>query len=118
MAQFHPLNLDQLRLPWNELYLYSRGGLLFSSPDWAEAWWKYFNQGSTLYAGSVEEDGKAIGIAPLRIKDGILRFIGSDNLFDFQDFIIDKGCEELFFRALLNHLSEAGVVKRPAFLDA
>jgi CelD/BcsL family acetyltransferase involved in cellulose biosynthesis len=112
MARFYPRNFAELRQSWNDIYLRSQGGLLFSSPDWAEAWWKHFSRGSTLLAGAVEDDGKAIGIAPLRLQDGIVRFIGSDNLFDFQDFIIEKGREEVFYRALLQGLSgmKAGAV--------
>ncbi len=111
MAEFYPHNLDELRDPWNDIYLRSRIRSPFSSPDWAEVWWKHFNEGSTLYAGSVEEDGKVIGIAPLRLKDGILCFIGNDNLFDFQDFVVDKSREEIFYRALLHHLSEIKVAR-------
>jgi len=106
MVRFYLRNLDELRQPWNDIYLSSQGGLLFSSPDWAEAWWKHFGEGSTLLTGSVEEDGKVIGIAPLRLQDGALRFIGADNLFDFQDFVIENGREESFYSALLQYLSE------------
>jgi CelD/BcsL family acetyltransferase involved in cellulose biosynthesis len=105
MARFYLRNLDELRQPWNDIYLRSQGGLLFSSPDWAETWWRHFSEGNTLCAGSVEEDGKVIGIAPLRLQEGILRFIGTNDLFDFQDFVIEKGREEVFYRTLLQHLS-------------
>ena len=108
MARFYPRNLTELRQSWNDIYLRSQGGLLFSSPDWAEAWWKHFSQGSTLSAGAVEENGAVIGIAPLRLQDGILRFIGSDNLFDFQDFIIENSGEEVFYRTLLQYLTGTG----------
>ncbi|MFA5065636.1 MAG: GNAT family N-acetyltransferase [Dehalococcoidia bacterium] len=111
MAGFYLHNLDELRQPWDEIYLRSRVGSPFSSPDWAENWWKHFSQGSTLYAGSVEEEGNVIGIAPLRLKEGILSFIGSDNLFDFQDFIIDRGREEVFYRTLLSHISNINAAK-------
>jgi CelD/BcsL family acetyltransferase involved in cellulose biosynthesis len=111
MAGFYLRSLDELRQPWNEIYTRSGGDLLFSSQDWAETWWKHFGGGSSLYAGSVEEDGRAIGIAPLRMKEGTVCFIGSDNLFDFQDFIIDRGCDEVFYRTLLHHLSEIKAAK-------
>ena len=106
MVRFYLRNFNQLRQPWNDIYLRSQGGLLFSSPDWAEAWWRYFSKGSMLFAGSMEEDGKVIGIVPLRLQNGILQFIGADNLFDFQDFIIENGREEVFYRTLLQYLSE------------
>ena len=108
MAGFYPRNFDELRQPWNDIYLRSQGGLLFSSPNWAETWWKHFSAGSTLSAGAVEENGVVIGIAPLRLQDGILRFIGTNNLFDFQDFIIENGREQVFYRALLQYLSKTG----------
>ncbi|MEI6186431.1 MAG: GNAT family N-acetyltransferase [Dehalococcoidia bacterium] len=108
MARFYQRNFDDLRRPWQDIYLRSQGGLLFSSPDWAEAWWKHFSGGSTLSAGAVEEDGTVIGIAPLRLQDGIVRFIGANNLFDFQDFVVEQGREQVFYSTLLHHLSETG----------
>jgi len=108
MARFYPRNFADLHRSWNDIYLRSQAGLLFSSPDWAETWWKHFGEGSTLSAGAVEEDGVVIGIAPLRLQDGIVRFIGSDNLFDFRDFIVEKDREEVFYRALLQGLSMTG----------
>jgi len=111
MAGFYLRNFDELRQPWTEIYLRSQIRSPFSSPEWAENWWKHFGEGSTLFAGSVEEKGNIIGIAPLRLKEGILCFIGSDNLFDFQDFIIEKGREEIFYRTLLHHISETRAAK-------
>jgi len=107
MVRFYPRNFDELRQPWNDIYLRSQDAPLFSSPDWAEAWWRHFSEGSTLFAGTIEEEGKVIGIAPLRLQEGIFHFIGSDNLFDFQDFVIENGREEVFYNALLQHLSES-----------
>jgi CelD/BcsL family acetyltransferase involved in cellulose biosynthesis len=113
LAGFYPRSFDQLRQPWNDIYFRSQTGLLFSSPDWAEAWWRHFDEGSTLFAGTIEEQGKVIGIAPLRMKEGVVHFIGSDNLFDFQDFVIENGREEVFYGALLQYLSEI----KPVTLD-
>ncbi|MFA5079188.1 MAG: GNAT family N-acetyltransferase [Dehalococcoidia bacterium] len=110
MAGFYLHNLDDLRQPWNEI-LRSGSAPLFCSPGWAETWWKHFSRGSTLHAGAVEEAGRVIGIAPLRMQDRTLSFIGSDNLFDFQDFIIEKGREVAFYRTLLQHLQETKAAK-------
>ena len=56
----------------------------------------------------LEENGRCIGIAPLRLKEGTAYFIGSDNVCDFLDFVIEPGQEDLFFWTLLDHLSEIG----------
>ena len=45
-----------------------------------------------------------MGIAPLRLKDGILYFIGSANVCDFLDFVIQPGREDIFWDTLLQHL--------------
>ncbi len=110
MSGFYLHTLDDLRQPWNEI-LRSGSAPLFCSPGWAEIWWKHFSRGNTPHAGAVEEAGRVIGIAPLRMQDGTLSFIGSDNLFDFQDFIIEKGNEVAFYRALLQHLKETKTAK-------
>ncbi len=78
---------------------------MFSSPGWSELWWKHFDAGSDLHLGAIMENGSAIGLAPLMIKDGILHFIGSDNVCDFLDFPVESGKENVFFDALLEHFT-------------
>ncbi len=65
-------------------------------------------QDSELHLGAIEENGRCIGIAPLRLKEGTAYFIGSDNVCDFLDFVIEPGQENLFFSTLLDHLSKIG----------
>lgn len=54
-------------------------------------------------------DGRCIGIAPLRLKDHTAYFIGSDNVCDFLDFIIEPGKEQVFFQTVLTHLADKGI---------
>ncbi|MCX6005733.1 MAG: GNAT family N-acetyltransferase [Chloroflexi bacterium] len=55
------------------------------------------------------DDELCIGIAPLRLKDHTAYFIGSDNVCDFLDFIIEPGKEQVFFAAVLTHLADKGI---------
>ncbi len=106
MAEFALNQFEDIRQPWDDLCRESRSRLLFSSPSWSEVWWRHFGKDSELHLGTVTEQSKIIGIAPLRLKDGILYFIGSDNVCDFLDFIIEPGKEDIFFHSLQQHLEQ------------
>ena len=108
MAEFVLKQFEDLRQEWNDLCGKSSARLLFSSPSWSEVWWRHFGGDSELHLGSVTEQGKVIGIAPLRLKEGTLQFIGSDNVCDFLDFIVLPGQEGPFFNALRSHLQQTG----------
>ncbi|MCX6005581.1 MAG: GNAT family N-acetyltransferase, partial [Chloroflexi bacterium] len=83
--------------------------LLFSSAEWSELWWSHFASDDELFLSSIKEENTIIGIAPLRLKDGILHFIGSDDVCEFLDFVIDDAKEEAFFAALLDYLSATNI---------
>jgi len=120
MSELVLRQFEDLRQPWNDLYQKSKTNLLFSSPHWAELWWRHFGTGNELRLGSVEENGNVIGIAPMRLKEGTLYFIGSDNVCDFLDFIIQPGKEDSFFNTLLQHWTSnrQGVVELSPLLPA
>jgi CelD/BcsL family acetyltransferase involved in cellulose biosynthesis len=109
MAEFISSDFDTLRNSWTDIYRRSNARLLFSSPDWSELWWKHFGADSELDLGSVQHEGRCIGIAPLRFQGRIAYFIGSDNVCDFLDFIIEPGMEKIFFSTLLSHLAHRGI---------
>ena len=105
MTEFVRGDFQELHDPWERIYKNSDSRLLFSSPSWSELWWKHFGTDSDLHLGAIMENGSAIGLAPLMIKDGILHFIGSDNVCDFLDFPVESGKENVFFDALLEHFT-------------
>ncbi|MGA2159550.1 MAG: GNAT family N-acetyltransferase [Dehalococcoidia bacterium] len=109
MIEFISGNFQDLSGAWERIYKASESPLLFSSPGWSELWWKHFGQGSELRLGAVVENGSVIGIAPLRAKEETLCFIGSDNVCDFLDFPIESGKENIFFDALLEHLTASNM---------
>jgi CelD/BcsL family acetyltransferase involved in cellulose biosynthesis len=89
-----------LNLSWN---------LVFTLPAWMRVWWQNFSSGSELYIRSVRENGRLIGLAPLRIKEDTISFIGSVNVCDYQDFIVSPGAETTFFKAILDYLKHQGI---------
>ncbi len=70
-----------------------------------------FGEGDSLRLASVDRDGQAIGIAPLRIREGVARFIGNADVCDYLDFIVKPGAESDFFAAVIDDLESAGVEK-------
>lgn len=83
--------------------------LVFTLPAWLKVWWQSFGAGADLYIRSISQKGKAIGIAPLKIKDGIASIIGSSDVCDYEDFIVAPGLEQDFFNALLDDLQREGL---------
>lgn len=108
MAEFVLIQFKDIHEAWDGLCRRSPGRLLFSTPSWSELWWQHFGGGNGLYLGAVTEQESVIGVSPLRLKDGVLHFIGSDNVCDFLDFIVEPGKEDIFFQALRQHLESAG----------
>lgn len=82
---------------------------VFVLPAWLKLWWQEFKPDAELYLGAVRREGKIIGIAPLRLKDGTARFIGSQDVCDYLDFVAAPGAERDFFNTLLDDLKRSGI---------
>ena len=102
-------SFDGLDSDWRAIQSKVTYSSIFSSPEWSRTWWEHFGNGSRLYLGSVKTDSRTIGIAPLVIRENAACFIGSIDLCDYLDFIIEPGEEENFFKALLDNLTGEGI---------
>ena len=82
---------------------------LFVLPLWLQTWWDTFgeNNGPEILAGY--RQGKLIGVAPLRIQEKTARFIGGENVCDYQDVIVTSNHYPEFFKAILTHLKKKEV---------
>ena len=90
----------QCTLGWNSVFVL---------PVWLKLWWQEFKPEAELYLGAVRREGKVIGIAPLKLKDGKASFIGSADVCDYLDFVVIPGAESDFFRVLLDDLKQKGI---------
>ena len=81
----------------------------FVTPPWLYSWWSAFGGDFEPFLLVISEGESPLGFAPLIVRDGFARFMGSGDLCDTGDFIISPGREELFFRTLLNFLESEGV---------
>ena len=104
-----PLSFDGLTSLWQDTSLNLRWDSVFVLPHWFEAWWHEFGSGYEEHIYAVREDGKVIGIAPLRLKEGRAALIGSADVCDYLDFVVAADKEAAFFTALLDHLRHSGI---------
>ena len=82
---------------------------LFVLPSWLSAWWSVFGGGYQSLLGVVKKDAAIIGVAPLKVEGDVASFMGSPDLADYQDFVINGGAEKEFFSLLLDELKKAGI---------
>ncbi len=82
---------------------------LFVLPLWLRTWWDIFgeNHHPEILAGYHKR--KLIGVAPLRIQEKTARFIGGENVCDYQDMIVASNHQDDFFKAIFAHLKEKGI---------
>lgn len=99
--------LDELREAWIDLLRRSSVDSPFLRPGWLRIWWEYFGEGE-LHLLTFEEEGRLIGIAPLRriARDGhwVLETF-SEEVTDYLDLPVESGREEEIAHALLAWLA-------------
>jgi len=110
-SQFTLESFDSIYSDWKKLQDESPAGSFFSSPEWSKTWWQQFGNGTRLYLGTVRHEDNLIGIAPLRINGNVASFIGSSDICDYLDFVVEPGKEESFFGELLDNLKAEGVLR-------
>jgi len=109
-SQFTLESFDSIYADWKRLQSNSPTGSFFSSPEWSKIWWQQFGSGTKLHLGAARQGGKTIGIAPLLINGDTAYFIGSSDVCDYLDFVVEPGKEESFFRQLLDNLKADGIL--------
>ena len=97
-------DFDGIQDQWAELLPSSVTNTIFVTPWWQKVWWTHFGSGSELRILAVREDNRLVGIAPMRLREGVLSFLGDTDLFDYHDFLVARGSEEMFYEALCDHL--------------
>jgi CelD/BcsL family acetyltransferase involved in cellulose biosynthesis len=110
-SQFTTESFDSIYSDWKKLQANSPVSPIFSSPEWSKAWWQQFSSKAKLYLGAVRYQGKAVGIAPLLVRNDIASLIGSSDVCDYLDFVVEPGNEERFFSGLLNTLNAEGILR-------
>ena len=90
---------------WEDLLEQSPVQSIFFTPQWHELCWQNLrDEGWQLLLMAVRAKESPIGIAPLRRRQRTICFIGSVEVSDYLDFVLQTGDEETFYRAFLDAL--------------
>ena len=104
-------SFQDIQSAWESVLQESPADTLFLTHQWQKVWWDTFGDGHTMVGFSFPvPDGTptegATAIASL-IKSGeIVSFLGSQDTFDYNDFIIKPGYEKDFYETFLECMDE------------
>jgi len=115
--------LDEYREVWPQLLERSNNRSITQTWEWMKTWWDVYGEDRELLLACKYKQGVVVGIAPLSLAKmrtkyfGVLKYktawlLGSGKttgrgvVSDYLDFIVEKGEEEDFVRALLGFLKE------------
>ena len=75
----------------------------FVTPWWQGTWIQHFGDDKSVQIIWVRDGPVTLGVAPLIIKDGIIKFLGGPDLSDYSDFLVPYGCEQRFYPILWHY---------------
>lgn len=91
---------NKFNLDWN---------CLFVLPWWLKTWWDTFGENNDPEILAGYRQGKLLGLAPLSIQDKTARFIGGENVCDYQDMVATSNHPHEFLKVILTHLKKRGI---------
>ena len=97
-------DFESIQGEWEGILSSCPANTIFLTPSWQRIWWGHFSDGAFLQVMSVRNGDEVLGVAPLMLKDGSLSFLGDTDLFDYHDFIVLEGKQEVFYDALWDYL--------------
>ena len=94
-------SFQDVEMDWEFVLQDSPADTLFLTPQWQKVWWDTFGDGQTLCGFSCPADDGVVAIASLARAGNTISFMGSQDTFDYNDFLIKSGHEEGFYQTLL-----------------
>ncbi len=100
-----PKGFQEIKEGWDKLLQSSAQNYPFFTHEWISSWWECFSEDNFLEILCLkDENGNPVGIAPLLVQKNTLRFIASQEVSDYCDFVVEKEKSEEFFKNVLNHI--------------
>lgn len=99
-------SFQDIRTEWEHLLSISPMNSIFLTPQWQEVWWESFANGKGMAGFYVRDESGVAGIASLSRSGDTLSFVGSQDTFDYNDFMVSPGYESVFFDILLRCLED------------
>ena len=99
-------SFQDIRTEWEHLLSISPVNSIFLTPQWQEVWWESFGNGRGMAGFYVCNESGVAAIASLSRSGDTLSFVGNQDTFDYNDFMVSPGYESVFFDILLRCLEE------------
>jgi CelD/BcsL family acetyltransferase involved in cellulose biosynthesis len=98
-------SLEKSKEEWDEFLFSTEQKCIFLTQEWFTSWWKNFSEDNSLEVLIFKDKNESlIGIAPFMERNKILKFIASQEVSDYCDFITRKEKRREFYENLLNYL--------------
>ena len=91
---------------WQELLPTCVVDTLFITSQWQKVWWEQFGDGAEMILLCLRGEDGVEAIAPLARRNGTISLVGSEDLCDYNDFLVSRGAEGRFYPSLLDHLDD------------
>jgi CelD/BcsL family acetyltransferase involved in cellulose biosynthesis len=108
VARIPLTSFQDIREEWEGLLSGSSANTLFLTPQWQEVWWDTFANGKKMAGFYVQTLEGVAAIASLARCGETLSFVGNQDTFDYNDFLVSPGYEAQFFDTLLGSFEEQG----------
>ena len=95
-------SFQEIETEWESVLQDSLADTLFLTPQWQKVWWEIFGDGQNMCGFSYLVDDGVAAIASLAKSGRTISFMGSQDTFDYNDFLIRHGHEEGFYQTLLD----------------
>ena len=92
----------EIEAEWEELLSVSPVNNLFLTPQWQETWWDTLSNGLVKAGFYIRAPEGMMAIASLARQGDVVSLLGSQDTFDYNDFLIRRGYEPTFFATLLS----------------
>jgi CelD/BcsL family acetyltransferase involved in cellulose biosynthesis len=106
MATTPLISFQEISSEWEDLLTVSPVNTLFLTPQWQEVWWDTFGNGKGMAGFYLRTPDGVVAIASLARNGDTMSFLGNQDTFDYNDFMVSPGYEDIFFDALLRCLGE------------
>ncbi|PKB72845.1 MAG: hypothetical protein BZY75_04875 [SAR202 cluster bacterium Io17-Chloro-G7] len=99
-------SFGEIRTEWESLLSVTPVNSLFLTPQWQEVWWESFGASRGMAGFYVRSPEGVTAIASLAKQGDTLSFVGNQDTFDYNDFMVTPGSEDDFYHSLLHAIDE------------
>ncbi len=99
-------SFGEIRTEWESLLSVSPVNSLFLTPQWQEVWWESFGTSKGMAGFYVRSPEGVTAIASLVKQGDTLFFVGNQDTFDYNDFMVSPGTEDDFYHSLMHSIEE------------